>query len=848
LARGSNNQGPIVGFIIILMSCLVALFFVFGGLASRYRSNIAFESASHLVEINHQVKSYIEHTVLDDSDLTQSLMLNLSTGDITDETQLLDYLGAQRDIWDVESIRIYTEDGLCYDQGGIAQNRDAASEFAYRVQRDGEASAITDSMLEYGVPVDTDVTVDGHRVVALSVVRDLDALIDGMGLQSFEGQGYLYLTRQNGVKVSQSSTGATPVVFNVTSLFDDGTLECLSQGGLSLKDAMGAGEEAVFLYDSDGMSRYVVMTPVEAMGETWYLFYLVPEATVNQTMDGFVQYILTLTIVVMSAFTALIIIFFLVYRARSRRYAKDMRERERLFDLLVSDTDTAFILLSEKSDVPLYLSSNAGRILGTDSPRISHEGGLRIVDGTGPGTITLAHINEALAAWDGQTEFTTGYIPYGRPSSPRYTVLHLYPAREKAGEYVGIAQDVTEERQREEELRSALALADSANHAKTRFLSNMSHDIRTPMNAIVNMTRFALRDEGDRAKVHGYLEIIQGSSEHLLQLINDVLDMSRIESGELVFSSEPFDIREVLETVCEMIAQLCAAKDQMLVRHIDRLEHPRILGDPLKLQQILINLLNNAVKFTPEYGHISFTVSELHALRDGTVNLRFEVADDGIGMDDATIERAFDPFARGGDSEVRAVEGSGLGLSITKSIIDAMGGRISVRSTPGEGSDFVVELFFPIDDATDDAAPAPSEPAVETRFDGRRALLAEDNPVNQTIARIILEDWGFAVDVASDGEQALAAFVAADSRYDIVYMDIQMPVMDGYQTAEAIRASDAADAGSVPIVAMTANVFAEDVERARRAGMDGHVGKPIDPDELQRVTARLLCGDRGHAV
>jgi|GEM_PF-962515 len=856
-AVGSNRR-LIALFVTILAIVFAVMFLIFGNLLGRYRDDAASESAGHLVEINVQMRTAMEQTLEKDQTFTDGLAISLALNPNTTEADLLAYLEQQRATLGVESIRIYTESGVCIDQDGNAQSIDKSSAFAYQTVRDGHALNIIDSMMEYSTATDTSLTLRGSRVVAVSTVRNLATVVDNMGLSSFSGEGYVYLARRDGVKVSQSSGENVPVVFNATSLFSAGTMTCLSDQALTLRDAMDDGIQSVFIYKpADGSGdRYVVMSPFDSYGEPWYLFTVVPESSVNLTMDSFISYATMLEIWVFVVVTALLAVFYLVYRARARRYASDVQMRERLFDLLVSETDTAFLLLSEKKEGSAYASSNAQRMIGSDMPVMTRtDGHLRLTGADGSTNAVMDDLNGALATWDGTSDFSSGYISYGRGSAGRYLLFKLYPVREQDGEYIGVAQDVTDERQREDELRSALALADSANRAKTRFLSSMSHDIRTPMNAIVNMTRFAIADADDPKRTRGYLEVIQTSSEHLLSLINDVLDMSRIESGKLTFSSEPFDLETLISSVHDIIEPLCEEKTQTFGCECVGLVHTRLLGDSLRLRQILVNLLNNAVKFTPRSGHVTLTVRELPSLKQATAAFRFEVVDDGIGIDKEAQERIFDPFSRVEDQIVRGTEGSGLGLSITRNFVDALGGTISVKSALGKGSTFSVELFYAVD-TSEPTLPAPmtqddAESAAEerekirgVRFDGYRALLVEDNKVNRMIAEMMLGNLGFEVDDAVDGEQAVEMYLESDGVYDIIFMDIQMPAMNGYQATEAIRASGRADATTVPIIAMTANVFAEDVERARHAGMNGHVGKPIDPEELKREAIHNLNGGR----
>jgi signal transduction histidine kinase/CheY-like chemotaxis protein len=399
-------------------------------------------------------------------------------------------------------------------------------------------------------------------------------------------------------------------------------------------------------------------------------------------------------------------------------------------------------------------------------------------------------------------------------------------------------------RSREVELSEALAMANSANLAKTRFLSSMSHDIRTPLNAIINMTQFLSENLRDEAAARREIAVIRDSSGHLLSLINDILDMSRIESGKVHFACEPFDLREVTKNVRNIIEPLCREKGQTLEFRENAIRHTALRGDALRLRQVLINLLNNAVKFTPEGGSITCGVSELATLKAGTVPFQFVVSDTGIGIPADQIATIFEPFTRVDTSTVRRAEGSGLGLAICKSYVEAQGGKIRVVSEEGRGSVFTVELYFQEDVSGGAPQQAGPDPDRAARFDGCRALLAEDNAINRQIAELLLTGWGFAVTSAADGAEAVRLFASSSpGTFAIVFMDIQMPVLDGYEAARRIRKLPRPDAAAVPILAMTANAFAEDVERARAAGMNAHVSKPIDRGELHDAIARLL-GER----
>lgn len=516
-------------------------------------------------------------------------------------------------------------------------------------------------------------------------------------------------------------------------------------------------------------------------------------------------------------------------------------------------------------------------------------------------------------------------------------------------------------------LRAALKEAEEANQAKSRFLSSMSHDIRTPMNAIVGMTAIALSHIDEKARVQDCLSKIQTASAHLMSLVNDVLDMSRIDSGRMTLSEEDFSLADLLHDAAVLLRPQAAQKEQSLTFHIDGIREENLTGDPLRLRQILVNIIGNAVKYTQAGGRIQVELSQRPA-GNGTVWLDFSCRDNGIGMSREFLDRIFLPFERVRDSAVNKIEGTGLGMSIVKKLVDSMGGQISVESKVGEGSCFTVALPLPVSpqkrrtpalpagqtvlvaesveeragqitaflrdgglepvrlssgleavtrltearyeeqmpcalllgQELSDMSPldlaahvrqlaGPSFPILlvsesdwalieyratragvsafvpcplfrsrlldtlsaltagssehgsapggpEEDYGGSRVLLVEDNELNQEIAVELLGMTGVQVEVAGDGAQALEKFrQSPEGYYDIIFMDVQMPVMDGYEATRQIRKLPRQDAGSVWIVAMTANAFMEDVRQARQAGMNEHISKPVDVDHLLEI-------------
>ena len=387
----------------------------------------------------------------------------------------------------------------------------------------------------------------------------------------------------------------------------------------------------------------------------------------------------------------------------------------------------------------------------------------------------------------------------------------------------------------------ALQGAERASKAKTDFLSNMSHDIRTPMNAIIGITTLMKNELHEPDKLAEHLEKLESSGRLLLGIINDILDMSRIESGKTTLNIEQMDLLQQIEQVESVISEQAHQRKQEFRVVTTSVQHEHVLADPNRLNQILMNILSNSVKYTPAGGHIRLEVEELP--RDAHyAKYKFIVQDDGIGMSDAYLKTIFDPFTREEKSGTNHVQGTGLGMAITKSVVDLMGGVISVESAPGQGSRFEVMLEFPIDTEaalvqkpeTDDV------PADNSLLCGMKFLCAEDNEINSEILQMLLESKGATCTIYPDGQQIVDAFAKVKpGDYDMILMDVQMPVMDGLEATRRIRSSENPLGKTIPILAMTANAFLEDMQKSREAGMDEHLSKPVDIAMLEQVVRRF---------
>jgi len=390
-------------------------------------------------------------------------------------------------------------------------------------------------------------------------------------------------------------------------------------------------------------------------------------------------------------------------------------------------------------------------------------------------------------------------------------------------------------------LEQAAQAAQEASVAKTEFLSHMSHDIRTPINGIMGMTELAKKNLQDSTKVASCLGKILISSHHLLALVNDVLDLSRIESGKTVISSASFNLSATVANCVSIIRGQINNRKLEFESDISGVKHPWVFGDDLHLRQILINILGNAVKFTPDGGGIYCKASEI-ALEGDVCRVQFDIRDTGIGMKPEFLQRIFDAFSQEDDGARSRYKGTGLGMAITKKYVELMGGTITVESTFGEGSLFTVVLPFPVD--KNDHAQTAGQALSGISLKGARVLLAEDNEMNSEIARELLESEGLEVVCVEDGQQAVDCFMRnVPGTFDFILMDVMMPVMDGLQATMTIRSMERPDAKTIPILAMTANAFEEDVRRTREAGMNEHLSKPIELSYVLKALRNFYKGD-----
>ena len=493
------------------------------------------------------------------------------------------------------------------------------------------------------------------------------------------------------------------------------------------------------------------------------------------------------------------------------------------------------ILLRRRDRMPVYTAGNLREVLGVTLTRL-REDAASLLAGLDDETERKQRWKTYLD-WDGDKPL----VAEAAIQNGRWVRFIAHRSRNDNYDLI-FGRDITREHQRLEDDKTKLMQVEEASQSKTTFLSRMSHEIRTPMNGIIGMLALAEGKMQKQDPAMQYLDKANELSAHLLSLINDILDMSRIEAGKVELENKPFSLRAMGDKLYDMFAKTLDARGIRYAVNFEGVTVDWLLGDELRLSQIMINFLSNAVKFT-EQGEIVVTIRQM-MLREGNVDLLLRVHDTGQGMDPNFVYRIFRPFEQESIETGKKYGGTGLGMAITDQLVHLMGGQILVESLPGKGSDFTVYLTLPQAEADEQASvtgQAEDQNQYEDAFQDGRILMAEDNDINAMIAVELLEGMGAKVDVAQNGQLALEAFQAKPEHYyDFILMDVQMPVLDGRAATRALRALDRSDATEIPIFALSADAFIEDERLSMESGMNGHYSKPIDFIALRRNVGAYL--------
>ena len=605
----------------------------------------------------------------------------------------------------------------------------------------------------------------------------------------------------------------------------------------SLRSDVDAGQSGTTQFSTATDQYYLTYMPVGF--QDWVMVGVVPSNVVNASMSE-VQLLTIATVsVVLFALAALVVVILVQHGRRVLdQQVREVKYREQLFSALSGSTDNIFIMFSPNGGSVDYVSPNTMRILGIPAADIAKD--VRNIDRSlEPGSVSLLETNmHSLPSNDHRD----GNSTRRHQETGELRWYHETLFRAKVGDtekLVYVLFDRTKETESRERLQQALAIAKQSNQSKSTFLAKMSHDIRTPINGIRGMVEIGDRCPEDMARQADCRKKIWEASTLLLELVNEVLDMGKLESGEIVLEHRPFNMVTLLTGLCDVLEKQAAERGITIRCEDIALPHPDLIGSPLHVKRLVMNIISNAIKYNKDNGSITLTLHELRSEGDKAW-IRFTCADTGIGMSEEFQKHLFEPFAQELLDARSTYGGTGLGMPIAKALIDAMGGTIEFTSRQGEGTTYYITLPFAVDHAAA-PQPLPGAPADLSALQGKHILLAEDNDLNLEIAEFLLQNAGLRTTAARNGQEAVTLFAAsAPGTFDAILMDVMMPQLDGYEATRAIRALDRPDAAAIPIFAMTANAFTEDRRRAHESGMNEHLTKPLEPDTLLRTLAKYL--------
>ena len=691
-------------------------------------------------------------------------------------------------------------------------------------------------IMVFAVPTEKG-SYQGFDYEAIAVTYNNRDLVDSLKISAFEGYGSTFAVLPDGRVVLDSSSADMRGVHNILAMLKNSAGFTAEQVD-ALQDSFAAGESGNLEFSINGVSYYMVYG--SASFQNWTILGIAPKSVVNANMNR-LQYT---TMAVMSGTTGMLAVAALLLvvqnnRQKLRKKDQQLLAREELFSNLSRNVDDVFLMIDTETRKVEYVSPNVQRILGLSPEAVQEDLYVLYPAGDDSGASRLENLMQMEQGV--QQEWEREFVNQ-ETGEPRYIhVTGFINDVQGARKCIVDLSDRTGEHQTTLAVEAALEVAEKASKAKTDFLSNMSHDIRTPMNAIIGITTLMKNELHQPKKLAEHLGKLETSGRLLLGIINDILDMSRIESGKTTLNIEKTNLPQQVSQLDSIIRQQASQRRQTFTVE-NHVQHENVLADPNRLNQVLMNILSNAVKYTPQGGHIRLDVEEL-THTEHYAKYRFVVQDDGIGMSEAYQKTLFEPFTREEKSGTNRVQGTGLGMAITKSIVDLMGGTIHVESAPGKGSRFEVVLELPIDaeaDKVQTASALPEEDEAVSPLSGMSFLCAEDNAINAEILEMLLETKGSSCTICSNGQEIVDAFASVKpGEYDMILMDVQMPVMDGLEATRRIRNGENPLGRTIPILAMTANAFLEDMQKSKEAGMDEHLSKPVDIAALEQTVKRF---------
>ena len=675
----------------------------------------------------------------------------------------------------------------------------------------------------------------GFEYDAIAIAYENENIVNVLDVSAFDGNARSYVVRPDGRVVIDHSFEAWGTAYNFFGVLREHS-RIPEKDILALSERFKEGQTDATLLKLDGKNFYLVYEKSDI--QDWVFLGLVQADIVNASMNS----LQLRTMLMISGVMVCIAAFFInliVEKGRKSLQKKDAEilYRDELFQKLSMNVDDVFLMLDAKTYRADYVSPNAEKLLGIEAGEIRKD--IRVLGKLHPEKPEDPEKNDLKEIQvHEQKEWDAEYIHQRTGERRWFHSIAMCSEVSGRKKYILVLSDRTSDRKMNQALSEAVRAAETANRAKSTFLSNMSHDIRTPMNAIIGFTTLAVSSIDNKNKVKDYLSKILSSGNHLLSLINDILDMSRIESGKLHLEETEVSLSEVLHDLKTIISGQIYAKQLELYMDAMDVANEDVYCDKTRLNQVLLNLLSNAVKFTPAGGTVSVRLKQFPGPTKGSALYEFRIKDNGIGMSQEFVQKIFSPFERERTSTVSRTQGTGLGMAITKNIVDMMGGTIEVQTEQGKGTEFTVRLPLRIQSARRrvEKIPeleGPALPAARADFRDRRILLVEDNELNSEIAAEILSQYGFQVDTAKNGAEAVEKVQhSKPGDYDLVLMDVQMPVMNGYEATKRIRGLSDPALAKITILAVTANAFEEDKRKALECGMDGFLSKPIVVEEL----------------
>ena len=832
-------------FLFLLVGILVCV----GGLAYfRFATRmIREESNRHLTEIYVQVNNSLRDIVKEKWNILYVWKQYFSRE--KDEQAIRSFIVKQKQVMGFTAFYFVAPNGeFCTSDGRRGYLR-----FNKQLQRLNEENK--NVVLDVAMP-DRDLKIfaipavpgkyQGFSYTAIALGYTDEAMVNSLNNTTFEGEADNFVIDHDG-RVSIARLNSLKRVYNFYAYLEN--LPDLSkEEKQKLHKAIAARRTGVVIINKDGVDNYLLHMPTDY--SEGMLIGIIPVSVVNASMNK-LQALTSFVFVFLALLLAGSYIAYLNYHNKQVLSEKNraILFREQLFNTMADNIDDVFMVVDYKTMQIDFLSNNLGRLLGRTVP----EGAVhRHFYGDEHDLFDVyKHIvnnpDEARIEWDKE---------YINPTTGAKQWFHLLVYQGEIltqKKYIVVMSERTKENALNATLSDALSIARSANRAKSNFLANMSHDIRTPMNAIIGFAGLIKDNYQDAEKVSCFVEKINYSSRHLLNLINDILEMSKIEKGTTELKPEKISLEEIGEELSSIIGPQAENKEQEFKLEYKGVLPHAVYADKLRLNQVLLNLLSNAVKYTPNGGHIHMLIEGSPGTNESLCRLRFVVEDDGFGMSKAFQEQIFSPFSREYNDKTRNIQGTGLGMAIVKNIVELLGGTISLVSKQGEGTTFTVELQLGIAQmASTIAQEEPAAPATRTEavaveaakspLAGLNILVAEDNDINAEILELLLEEEGATSVICENGAAVTERFEAsAAGEFDLIFMDVQMPVMDGYTATRFIRASTHPDAKAIPIVAMTANAFAEDEQEALLSGMNAHTAKPVDMVKVRAIVAKLLA-------